>query len=76
MVASTGAYTAPHQDTNGLGGILYCASGHKAFLLPIKVDVPIVTFGDIEQDVELGWEHQYYPPYSFGSFVLSPGQTL
>ena len=51
-------------------------SRHKAFLLPINVDILIVTFDDIKQDIEVGWENQYYLLYSFGSFVLSPGHTL
>lgn len=76
MVASTGSYSTPHQDTNGLGATLYCASGYKAFLLPIDAYPPIVKFKDIHEDIELGWEYQYYPPYSFGAFVLSSGQTL
>lgn len=77
MVASTGAFTDAHQDSNGLGTILNCVSGHKAFLVPI--DPPeniIVEFGDIDGDQPIGFEYLYSPPGKFGCFVLAPNQTL
>ena len=76
MVAVAGAYTPPHQDSNGLGSTLYCAYGYKAFLLCYNAGTPISLFSHIKEDIELGWEYMYYSPHRFGSFILCPGQTL
>jgi len=77
MVVSVGGFTAPRQDMNGIGGIIQCVSRYKAFLLPYDAGLPIIQFDGIGDDeAEVGWEYQYYPLYSFGAFVLPPGQTL
>jgi len=79
MVVSAGGFTAPHQDMNGVGGIIQCVSRYKAFLLPYNAGLPIICIwfnGIGEDEAEVGWEYQYYPLYSFGAFVLPPGQTL
>jgi len=74
LVAAVGAFTQPHQDTNGVGATLYCTYRYKAFLLCYNARTPITLFPDVSDDIALGWEHLYHSPHKFGAFVLCPGQ--
>ncbi|KAF8315532.1 uncharacterized protein EI90DRAFT_3088232 [Cantharellus anzutake] len=66
MISAVGSVHPPHQNPNGLGISLYCASGH----------VLIVNFGDVDVQTPLGFEYLYQAPHRYGSFVLSAGQTV
>jgi hypothetical protein len=76
MLAATGSYTAPHQDSNGVGTALRCDAGHKLFFVSIDSNPLITRFDDITFDGALGFEYLFYPPHRYGYFILSPGQTL
>ena len=54
MITSTSAFTAPHQDTNGLGAVLHCVSVWKAFLLPFNAGIPIGNFEDVKVEFDVG----------------------
>jgi hypothetical protein len=80
MLAATGSYSSPHQDSNGVGSALQCDAGHKLIFVSLdSLDVSnplIVRFDDIAFEGALGYEYLFYPPHRYGYFVLSPGQTL
>ncbi|KAF8315523.1 uncharacterized protein EI90DRAFT_3088223 [Cantharellus anzutake] len=78
MISAVGSVHPPHQNPNGLGISLYCASGHVVFFIPILEESQklIVNFGDVDVQTPLGFEYLYQAPHRYGSFVLSAGQTV
>lgn len=77
ILAATGSYTPPHQDPNGVGTVIHCVAGYKLVFIPLNTTTPpIVRFDDIDFEGAIGWEYLFHPPYRYGHFVLSPGQTM
>ena len=77
VISSAGAFSDAHQDANGLGNVVYCASGHKLFFIPThRPNHLIVNYDNIPATHALGFEYLFSLPNEFGCFILSPGQSL
>ena len=77
MLAATGSCTPSHQGPNGVGTVIHCYAGYKLFFVPINPPhPPIVQFDGIDYDGCIGWDYLFHPPYRYGAFILSPGETV
>ncbi|KAF8321885.1 uncharacterized protein EI90DRAFT_3157847 [Cantharellus anzutake] len=78
IVAAAGSVNPPHQGTSGTGITLRCANGYAIFFVPIlKPDQFIMScFNGADTSPNPDFSYLYKAPYHFGSFVLSPGQTV
>ncbi|KAF8324610.1 uncharacterized protein EI90DRAFT_2329837 [Cantharellus anzutake] len=78
IIAAAGSIHPPHQCPSGVGTCIHCASGCAVFFIPIlKEDQFIMSyFNGTDAPHNLDFSYLYEAPYRFGSFVLSPGQTV